>query len=131
MNWKKEVKFLRTAEEALNIFNPKELCKHLVRGSDGTVYVDKNHLLADKDEENLFVLILNLFYKWSYNDYRNSTVYFEVEDGNIIGGVYNTETKQKYTRVRVATKGQAEGISRQYSYEDSDLSELCNKIVAV
>ena len=50
--------------------------------------VDRKSLLKEPNDIRLFYIILNKDYKWDYRYADTTTIYFKIEDGQVIGGVY-------------------------------------------
>ena len=110
-------------------FNPKNLCGYLTKGEDGVAVVDRAKLLQTKDDERLFVIAMNADYRLNYSDCDCSTVYFEVEDERIIGGIYNLQTRTKKTKRQIAISPEGVGVTRQYVYSQSTLDEMRKAIL--
>ena len=45
--------------EASNKYNPYTLSRYLTRDTDGTIYVDRTRAIQNKDDERLFLVVLN------------------------------------------------------------------------
>ena len=113
--------------EARKKFSPWHLCKHLCRWSDGTVYVSKKEIISNKDDARLFFIVLHHDYKWRFDDFENSTMYFDVVGDVVKGGVYNTLTHEKKTQCTVISCEPNE-IVHHYNYPVDYFTKVCEAI---
>ena len=114
--------------EASEKFSPEKLCQQLVKIDNGVVVVDRTKILKSKDDERLFIVILNKDYMWNYaDDLQDVTVYFQTGDDYVIGGVYNTKLRKKLTR-RVVAVSHAKGLTYKYVYGHDTIKEICDAI---
>ena len=120
-------------------FDPMILSKYAEAQSYTMAIVNKDRLLEEelKDpcERALLLSVFNTIYKWDYstNFDKETTVYFEFETyeypcGDIVyGGIYNSATKEKMTRVPVV-KPCGSRLSAPYTYTERNFTELCKKL---
>ena len=113
--------------EASNKYNPYTLSRYLTRATDGTIYVDRTRAIQNKDDERLFLVVLNCKYLWGYKDFEHVTMYFETDGKTVVGGVYNTRTKERETRRVIATEMQGK-LCDNYTYNDDTLNEIIGAI---
>ena len=113
--------------EASNKYNPYTLSRYLTRDTDGTIYVDRTRAVQNKDDERLFFVVLNCKYLWGYRDFEHVTMYFETDGKTVVGGVYNTRTKERETRCVIATEMQGK-LCDHYTYNDDTLNEIIGAI---
>ena len=79
---------LYVQNEASKKFNPYVLKDFLMRTEDGTVIVDRSRLLKNNEDKRFFFVVLNKDYKWNYRHPDTATVYYEIQDGRIYGGIF-------------------------------------------
>lgn len=103
---------LHTQIQATQRFNPYILKNYLTTAQDGEVIVDTDLLIKSENDARLFYVILNKDYGWDYGSHNNATIYFEVVDGKIYGGVY-CKGKGRMSRSIVAVE---RSIAHNYSY---------------
>ena len=113
--------------EARKKFSPIHLSKHLLREKDGTVYVNREKMIQSKDDARLFSVALDYDYRWDFDDFEHSTVYFEICGDTIKGGVYNTLTREKKTRWTVVSREPKRKVYH-YSYSTPDFTKVCEAI---
>lgn len=113
--------------EAAKRFNPKRLCKNLTRTEDGVVIVDRSKCVHTMGDERLFMVSMNADYGWDFSDYQNSTIYLQIDGNDVIGGIYNTASKDKKTR-RVIAVVSDDGLTRRYVYSLKTMAEMCSAI---
>ena len=114
--------------EASKKFSPYKLKDFLTRTEDGTVIVDRTKATQnDKDNERLFLVVLNCKYLWSWRDCENVTIYFETDGEKVIGGVYNTRTKERERRRVIATESEGK-LVYHYIYKRDTLNEIIGAI---
>ena len=113
--------------EASKRYNPRTLSRFLTREADGMVIVDRAQVIKDMDDERLFLVILNRDYRWGYKNFEDVTIYFVVDGKTIVGGVYNTRTKERETQRVIATARQ-DVLCYHYIYRDVVLSEIVGAI---
>lgn len=115
--------------EASKRFNPFTLKDFLIRTKEGDVIVDRSHLLKAKDDLRLFYIILNKDYRWDYRFPETSTIFFRIENGQIIGGIYETDIGSRSQRVIVAPRDQAKTFDYNvYAYEQQDVKAIIKSI---
>lgn len=115
--------------EASKRFNPFILKDFLIRTKEGDVIVDRSRLLKTKDDLRLFYIILNKDYRWDYRFPETSTIFFRIENGQIIGGVYETDIGSRSQRVIVAPRDQAKTFDYNvYAYEQQDVKAIIKSI---
>lgn len=115
--------------EASKRFNPFTLKDFLIRTKEGDVIVDRSHLLKTKDDLRLFYIILNKDYRWDYRFPETSTIFFRIENGQIIGGIYETDIGSRSQRVIVAPRDQAKTFDYNvYAYEQQDVEAIIKSI---
>lgn len=112
--------------EASHKFNPHKLCHYLVRTEDGNVIVDRQRILQNQDDIRLFYVTLNADYLWNYYNPEEPTIYFEIADDGIIGGVYDYNLG-KQTKRLIATVRDGE-LSHHYKYSQDVLNEMISLI---
>ena len=96
----------------------------MTRTEDGTVIVDRTKATQnDKDNERLFLVVLNCKYLWNWRDCENVTIYFETDGEKVIGGVYNTRTKERERRRVIATESEGK-LVYHYIYKRDTLNEI-------
>ena len=114
--------------EASKKFSPYKLKDFLTRTEDGTVIVDRTKATQnDKDNERLFLVVLNCKYLWNWRDCENVTIYFETDGEKVIGGVYNTRTKERERRRVIATESEGK-LVYHYIYKHDTLNEIIGAI---
>ena len=114
--------------EASKKFSPYKLKDFLTRTEDGTVIVDRTKATQnDKDNERLFLVVLNCKYLWNWRDCENVTIYFETDGEKVIGGVYNTRTKERERRRVIATESEGK-LVYHYIYKRDTLNEIIGAI---
>ncbi len=114
--------------EASKKFSPYKLKDFLTRTEDGTVIVDRTKATQnDKDNERLFLVVLNCKYLWNWRDCENVTIYFETDGEKVIGGVYNTRTKECERRRVIATESEGK-LVYHYIYKRDTLNEIIGAI---
>ncbi len=99
-------------------YNPLCLCRYLQAVESGAVIVDRTQAIQTKDDLRLFDVILNRDYLWNYNNPDDVTIYLEVCDGDIYGGVYDMRTGEHITRTKIASEHWSLycGYYRGYTY---------------
>ena len=114
--------------EASKKFSPYKLKDFLIRTEDGTIIVDRPKTTQnDKDNERLFLVVLNCRYSWGWRDCENVTIYFETDGEKVIGGVYNTRTKERETKRVIATESVGK-LVYHYIYKRDTLNEIIGAI---
>lgn len=114
--------------EASNKFSPYKLKDFLTRAEDGTAIVDRTRATQnDKDNERLFFVVSNCKYRWGYRDFEHVTIYFDTDGEKVVGGVYNTRTKERETRRVIATESTGE-LVYHYIYKRDILNEIIGAI---
>ena len=106
--------------EASKRYKPLKLSQYLIKETDGTVVVDRARAAGD---ERLFCVTLHSDYGWRYRDFEHVTIYYEIDGEKVIGGVYNTRTKERETRRIVAT-GNCSGVVRHYVHSCHSLMRI-------
>lgn len=116
--------------EASNKYNPYTLSRYLTRETDGAVIVDRTKATQNKDDERLFLVVLNREYLWRYRDFEHVTMYFEIYGKTVVGGIYNTRTKKRETQCVIATEiGEGKAYDWIcYSYNADTLNEIIRAI---
>lgn len=89
--------------EASKKFNPYTLKNYLMHIEDGYAIVDRSRVVKSEEDERLFYVIINEDYAWDYSDPGDATIYYEVRDGKIYGGVYQ-EGVGRITRKLIAVE---------------------------
>lgn len=112
--------------EASNKYNPYILSHYLTRETDGTVIVDRTHLLQSKNDERLFYVILNRDYRWNYRYSETATVYYVVEKGKVYGGVYEPGVGCHSKRLIAETS--TGHLVHHYIYREPTLNEIIGAI---
>lgn len=111
--------------EASKHFNPFTLKDFLIRTKEGDVIVDRSRLLKTQDDFRLFYIILNKDYRWDYRFPDTSTIFFRTENGQIIGGVYDTSIGSRSQRVIVVPREQAKAFDYNvYAYKQQDVDSI-------
>lgn len=120
---------LYVQNEASKKFNPYVLKDHLLRLEDGTTIVDRGSVVNNPDDARLFYVILNKDYGWDYSDPGDATIYYEVHDGKIYGGVYKTGVGRLTRRVIAVERSEAVNyMYTVYSYQLSVIAEIIRNI---
>lgn len=120
---------LHAQNEASKKYNPYMLKNFLIRAEDGTAIVDRPRLIATKDDERLFYVILNKDYQWNYSRPLDTTIYFQVIDGKVYGGIYETGIGRRSKRVVAVERGIVHEYDyNPYAYEQADMNEIIAKI---
>lgn len=115
--------------EAGRRYNPRTLAHYVTRETCGTVIVDRTRAIQNTNDERLFCVALNKDYHWSYRDFEHVTIYFDTDGEKVIGGVYNTRTKERETqRVIVTEWERTHGLCYHYIYHDDTLKEIVGAI---
>ena len=97
----------------------------MTRTKEGDVIVDRNRLLKTQDDLRLFYIILNKDYRWDYRYPETSTIFFRIENGQIIGGVYEMSIGSRSQRVIVVPRDQAKALDYNvYAYEPNDVEAI-------
>lgn len=113
--------------EASQKFNPYVLCHYLTRADDGIVIVDRSRVIKDKETQRLFDVILNVDYLWEFHNPDRTTIYFDVEGGEIYAGLYQIGFG-RYTRKLIATT-RCPGMMRRYQYPQETLDKMIDLIL--
>ena len=114
--------------EASKKFSPYKLKDFLTRTEDSTVIVDRTRATQnDKDNERLFLVVLNCKYLWQYRDFENVTIYYDIDGEKVVGGVYNTRTKERETRRVIVTEDMG-NLVYHYTYKRDTLNEIIGAI---
>lgn len=115
--------------EATNKYSPYTLKDFLIRLEDGSVVVDRASLLKTQDDARLFYVALSKDYGWDYRFPETSTIYFEVIDGKIYGGVYDANFGCRSKRLIAAEHSAAREYDYNlYVYSSNTLSEIIGRI---
>ena len=110
-------------------FDPEFLCEYIVF-DNGTPIVDARKLLKTQEDELSFFDLLNFLYCWDYSsDFYDTTLYFELEDHVLFGGVYDLRNHQKKTRMKVAA-GLPARTFIPYTYTDEIFCKIRKIITA-
>ncbi len=113
MNQAQRQKFTR----ALIEYSPDKLIKHLVKDTNGTLYVDRSQVVHNAEQETMFFYVLNRDYIAGYKDIEHLTPYFEINGDTIIAGGYNPITGEKTSKRRLIS----EHITTPYTYFKRDI----------
>lgn len=108
-------------------YNPQELCAYLTKTANGYAIVDKARAIQSKDDERLFSVILYFDYRCYRGDENNTTIYFQVLDGEIYGGAFNLIDNQPITNRRLITSPSG-GMARTYKFSLTEYMAICQKI---
>ena len=120
---------LYVQNEASKKYNPYVLTDYLTRTEDGMVIVDRFRLLQSKDDERLFYVVLNKDYGWDYRYPETTTVYFEVKDGRVYGGIYDGDVGVRSRRVIAVEHSLAKVYDYNlYCYDNETMAEIIEKI---
>lgn len=121
---------LYVQNEASKKYNPYALMGYLIHTEDGIAIVDRNSIVKNEDDERLLYVIFNKDYGWNYSDIGNATIYYEVCNGKIYGGVYR-EGAGCITRklVAVESKDAAKYAYLVYSYCIDTFKEIIRRVV--
>jgi hypothetical protein len=115
--------------EASKKYSPYTLKEFLIRLSNEEVVVDRESLLKTQDDARLFYVVLSKDYGWDYRYPETSTIYFEVIDGKVFGGVYESNAGRRSRRlVAVENSIAKEYDYNLYSYDSDTLSEIIGRI---
>ena len=126
---KRNTDALESQIEASARFNPLALTEFLER-RDGVVCVDRTKILHNDDDERLFIIILARDYRSGYRDINVTTVYFDVDGNNIIGGIYDTVAGRKVNR-RVIASPSFDPMNRyRYVYNEDTINLIRDRILA-
>ncbi len=109
--------------EASQKLNPYHLCHYLKRTEGGDIIVDRSRLIRNKNDERLFYVILTSDYFWNYHNPEGTTIYYEVRNGRLMSGLYDTNLGGKYTR-KIIASSETDGITRQYKYSKDAMEEI-------
>ncbi len=118
---------LMVQNESRKRYSPHILAQYLTIETDGTVVVDRTKVIQDTKDERLFGVVLNCDYRWGYRDFEHVTMYLETDGATVIGGVYNTRTKECETRRVIATESEGK-LVYHYIYKHDTLSEIIGAI---
>lgn len=128
-------KGIQASAEGHILYNPVKLSNHLRRDSNGVVYVDKVSAIGSSEtgteEMGYFWHILHIDYGWGFDNWKNATMYFEVDGNRILGGVYYIDTKVKESRRVIAERVDEFKFApsiRCIRYKDKTYNEICEKI---
>lgn len=113
--------------EAMRRYDPKALCNCLTQSSDGYTIVNKEQAILTKDDQRLFWVALHFDYGWNFSDPDDSTIYFQVVDNEIYGGVFKFTEHRPTTRVHIAS-GISHGVSNIYIYNEEVYQKMCSLI---
>lgn len=116
--------------EASKRFNPYELKDYLTLTKDGLVVVDRKRLLKKPNDIRLFYIILNKDYKWDYRYADTSTIYFKIENGQVVGGVYEDVYGIRTSQIIAVPRAQAKHYDYNvYAYEPEDIEKIIESIL--
>ena len=115
-------KFIRACIE----FSPDKMMKHLVRDTDGTIYVDRSKMIHSREQEPLFFYILNRDYIAGWKDIEHLTPYFDIDGDIIIAGGYNIVTGEKTSKRRLISMS----IETPYTCFECDIERYKEIITA-
>ena len=108
--------------EVKRMFDPIKMLKYLSKDTNGVVYLDKKKMsyldedLSINNGWDLFETYLNYFYRWDYEDIENTTIYFDIRDFGLIGGLYNLATKEKTNTKMIASIYEPNKLYDNYAY---------------
>lgn len=115
--------------KADNRFNPHALKDFLIRSKEGEVIVDRKNLIKNDDDLSLFCIVLNKDYGWDYSCPDTTTLFFEVDNERIIGGVYEIDGGTRTKKVIAVPRDRAKEYDyRIYSYEKQDFDAIVKQI---
>ena len=101
-------------------YSPKSMIQNSIRGSDGTLYYDRNKCVLTQDDQQAFYYIMSVRYKMPWKSVESLTVYFDMDGDDIIGGCYNIDTQLRVSeRVLVSSSKKA-----PYTYTEPVIDEL-------
>lgn len=109
-------------------YSPERLIEHLVLTEAGDVIVDRASVLKDHDDEIAFFIILDHDYGWDFEDFNNSTIYFEVRGGVLYGGVYNIRSGERVSRLPIAAPRGAETLWFVRKYKHDVFDKICSAV---
>lgn len=116
--------------EAMHRYEPDVLCNYLTQSSDRYTIVNKEQAILTKDDQRLFCVALHFDYGWNFSDFDDSTIYFQVVDNEIYGGVFKLTEHRPTTRVHIAS-GISHGVSNIYIYKQEEYQKMCGKISGI
>lgn len=118
--------------EASKRFNPYTLKNYLILTDENLVIVDRKSLLKEPNDIRLFYIILNKDYKWGYRYADTTTIYFKIEDGQVIGGVYEDTYGIRTKQVIAVPRNRAKRYDYNvYAYDPDVLKEIIENILRV
>lgn len=121
---------VRPRAAAMHRYNPKALCNYLTQSNDGYTIVNKEQAILTKDDQRLFWVALHFDYGWNFSDPDDSTIYFQVVDNEIYGGVFKLTEHRPTTRVHIAS-GISHGVSNIYIYKQEVYQKMCGAISGI
>lgn len=93
-------RYLQQQAEIKQKYNPLYLLNRAIRVHD--VVLCRYDNLNSNDKNNIkineWAMLLRLVYQWDYNDISNTSIYFQVNDDILYGGVYNIRDNEIKSR---------------------------------
>lgn len=118
---------LYVQNEASKKYNPYVLKDFLTRTKEGIAIVDRSSVVKSNDDERLFYVILNRDYLWDYRYPETTTIYFEINDGKVYGGVYEYNIGCRSKRI-IAEEATTYHLVHHYVYNAHILQTICDAI---
>lgn len=103
-------------KDILKGLSPLNLSRYFTR-INGVVCVDRNRFCSEHCERD-FYYVMNAFYMLPWQNIRNLTIYYEVEDRDIFCGIYDIVQNRRLSKRYIKQQ------SSFYTYTEDDMLNL-------